>query len=91
MIDLVVSTLVLCGFAWFTMWLINKYMGEVKNVTVYVVLCNGRVSSEGYKTLKKAQLFCKKRGAVSKQNGNGWIYQDELNCLFYQIIDITVV
>ena len=43
---------------------------------VYVVLCNGKLSSEGYKTLKEAQKFCKSRGAKKQENGNGWLYVD---------------
>jgi hypothetical protein len=58
---------------------------------VYVVLCNGKLSNEGYETLKEAQEFCESRGATAEQIGNGWIYRDKLNSLFYQITDITVV
>ena len=59
-------------------------------MNVYVVLCNGKLSSEGYETLKQAQKFCESRGAKPKEFDNGWIYQDELNCIFYQITDVQV-
>ena len=55
---------------------------------VYVVLCNGKLSSEGYKTLKEAQKFCKSRGAKKQENGNGWLYVD--NCHLYQITDVCI-
>lgn len=60
-------------------------------MNIYIVICNGKVLREAYRTLEEAQKFCENRGANPKKFGNGWIYQDELNCLFYQIIDITVV
>ena len=63
-------------------------MEENEKMKVYVVLCNGRLSSEGYETLKQAQRFCESRGATKKENGNGWLYED--NCHLYQITDVQV-
>ena len=52
---------------------------ESRKMNIYIVLCNGKVSSEAYRTLKEAEAFCESRGAKPKEFGNGWIYQDELN------------
>ena len=64
-------------------------MGEEK-MNIYIVLCNGKVSSEAYRTLEEAQKFCESRGAKPKEFSNGWIYRDELNCRLYQITDVQV-
>ena len=53
---------------------------------VYVVLCNGKLSSEGYKTLKEAEEFCERRGA--KKVINRWMFTD--NDDVYQITDVCV-
>ena len=53
---------------------------------VYVVLCNGKISSEGYRPLKEAEKFCKSRGA--KKVINRWMFTD--NDDVYQIIDVCV-
>lgn len=53
---------------------------------VYVVLYNGKLSSEGYRTLKEAEEFCKSRGA--KKVINRWMFTDNDNV--YQIMDISV-
>jgi hypothetical protein len=59
-------------------------------MNIYIVICNGKVSSEAYRTVEEAQKFCESRGAKPKEFGNGWIYQDELNCRLYQITDVQV-
>lgn len=89
MIEFVVAILGLLFFAYVMCYITNKFMGEEK-MNVYVVLCNGKLSSEGYETLEQAQKFCESRGAKPKEFGNGWIYQDELNCRLYQITDVQV-
>lgn len=61
-----------------------------EKMNVYIVVCNGKVSSEAYRTLEEAQKFCESRGAKPKEFGNGWIYQDELSCRFYQITVVQV-
>ena len=87
MIEFVVAILGLLFFAYVMCYIINKFMGERK-MNVYVVLCNGKLSSEGYETLEQAQKFCESRGAIKKENGNGWLYED--NCHLYQITDVQV-
>lgn len=57
-----------------------------KEMIVYVVLCNGKLSSEGYRTLKEAEAFCESRGA--KKVINRWLFTDDDN--IYQIMDISV-
>ena len=53
---------------------------------VYVILCNGKLSSEGYRTLKEAEEFSKSRGA--KKVINRWMFTD--NDDVYQITDVCV-
>ena len=53
---------------------------------IYVVLYNGKLSSEGYRTLKEAEEFCKSRGA--KKVINRWMFTD--NDDVYQITDVCV-
>ena len=53
---------------------------------VYVVLCNGKISSEGYKTLAEAEMFCKNRGA--KKITDRWMFTDNDDA--YQIIDVCI-
>ena len=57
-------------------------------MTVYVVVCDGKVSSNGYKTLQEAQKFCETRVGNPKKIDNGWRYKTE-NCL-YVIQDIKI-
>lgn len=87
MIEFVVAILGLLFFAYVMCYIINKFMGE-EEMNVYVVLCNGKLSSEGYETLEQAQKFCESRGATKNENGNGWLYED--NCYLYQITDVQV-
>lgn len=54
---------------------------------VYLVVCNGKISSEAYTTLDKAQKFCESRGA--KQDINDWVYTDDVNV--YMITDVQVI
>lgn len=55
---------------------------------VYIVVCNGKISSDGYKTLQEAQKFCETRAGSPKQTGNGWRYKTEND--LYEIQDIQV-
>lgn len=55
---------------------------------VYVVLCNGKLSSEGYDTLEKAQEFCENRLDKPEMVGNGWCFISEENV--YTITDVVV-
>ena len=89
MIEFVVAILGLSFFGCVMCYTINKFMEE-EEMNIYIVLCNGKVSSEAYRTLEEAQKFCERRGAKPKEFGNGWIYQDELNCILYQITDVQV-
>ena len=57
--------------------------GEVR---VYLVICNGKISSEAYRTLKEAEAFCESRGA--KKIINRWLFTD--NDDVYQITDVQV-
>lgn len=89
MIEFVLAILGLSFFGYIMCYTINKFMGE-EEMNIYIVLCNGKVSSEAYRTLEEAQKFCESRGAKPKEFGNGWIYRDELNCRLYQITDVQV-
>ena len=89
MIEFVLAILGLSFFGYIMCYIINKFMGE-EEMNIYIVLCNGKVSSEAYRTLEEAQKFCESRGAKPKEFGNGWIYRDELNCRLYQITDVQV-
>jgi hypothetical protein len=57
--------------------------GEMK---IYLVICNGKVSSEAYRTLKEAEAFCESRGA--KKVINRWLFTN--NDDVYQITDVQV-
>ena len=57
--------------------------GEMR---VYLVICNGKFSSEAYRTLKEAEAFCESRGA--KKIINRWLFTD--NDDVYQITDVQV-
>ena len=68
---------------------IIKEMNEVEGnekMNVYIVICNGKVSSEAYRTLKEAEAFCESRGA--KKVINRWLFTD--NDDVYQITDVQV-
>ena len=55
---------------------------------IYIVVCNGKISSNGYETLQEAQKFCETRAGNPKQIGNGWRYKTEND--LYEIQDIQV-
>lgn len=55
-------------------------------MNIYIVICNGKVSSEAYRTLKEAEDFCKSRGA--KKVINRWLFTDKDD--IYEIIDVQV-
>ena len=54
---------------------------------VYLVVCNGKISSEAYSTLEQAQGFCERRGA--KQDVSAWVYTTEEDV--YMITDVQVI
>lgn len=54
----------------------------------YIVVCDGKISSNGYKTLQEAQKFCETRSGNPKQISNGWRYKTEND--LYEIQDIQV-
>ena len=89
MIEFVLAILGFSFFGYIMCYTLNKFWGE-EEMNIYIVLCNGKVSSEAYRTLEEAQKFCESRGAKPKEFGNGWIYRDELNCRLYQITDVQV-
>ena len=53
---------------------------------VYLVVCNGKISSEAYYTLEQAQEFCESRGA--KQDVSAWVYTTDEDV--YMITDVRV-
>ena len=55
---------------------------------VYIVVCIGKISSDGYKTLQEAQKFCETRSGNPKKIDNGWRYKTEND--IYVIQDIKV-
>ena len=55
---------------------------------VYIVVCNGKISSDGYKTLQEAQKFCETRSGNPEKTDNGWRYRTEND--LYQIQDIKI-
>ena len=55
---------------------------------VYIVVCNGKISSDGYKTLQEEQKFCETREGNNKRRGNGW--SDKTENDLYEIQDIQV-
>lgn len=61
-------------------------MEENEKMNVYLVVCNGKISSEAYRTLKEAEAFCESRGA--KKVMNRWLFTD--NDDVYQITDVQV-
>ena len=54
---------------------------------VYLVVCNGKISSEAYYTLEQAQEFCESRGA--KQDVSAWVYTTDEDV--YMITDVQVI
>lgn len=55
---------------------------------IYIVVCNGKISNNGYKTLQEAQKFCEKRSGNPEKTDNGWRYKTEND--LYQIQDIKI-
>lgn len=55
---------------------------------IYIVICNGKASSEGYKTLQEAQKFCETRSGNPEKTDNGWRYKTEND--LYEIQDIKI-
>lgn len=85
MIEFAVAILGLLFFGYVMCYTINKFMGE-EEMNIYIVICNGKVSSEAYRTLKEAEAFCESRGA--KKVINRWLFTD--NDDVYQITDVQV-
>ena len=54
---------------------------------IYLVVCNGTISSEAYYTLEQAQKFCESRGA--KQDVTAWVYTTDEDV--YMITDVQVI
>ena len=54
---------------------------------VYLVVCNGKISSEAYSALEQAQEFCESRGA--KQDVSAWVYTPDEDV--YMITDVQVI
>ena len=54
---------------------------------VYLVVCNGKISSEAYSTLEQAQEFCERRGA--RQDVSAWVYITNEDV--YMIMDVQVI
>ena len=54
---------------------------------IYLVICNGKVSSEAYTTLKEAEEFCISRGA-SESIDDSWTFAKGEDV--YQITDVQV-
>ena len=54
----------------------------------YIVVCNGKISSNGYKTLQEAQKFCETRSGNPEKIDNGWRYKTEND--LYEIQDIKI-
>ena len=61
-------------------------MEENEKMNVYLVVCNGKISSEAYRTLKEAEAFCESRYGTFKETD--WRYSDGENV--YVIIDVQV-
>ena len=57
--------------------------------SVFIVLYNGSVSSEGYDTVEKAIKFIESRTGKPKPDLFKWIWLDENNNI-YQIKEISV-
>ena len=87
MIEFVVAILGLLFFAYVMCYIINKFMGE-EEMNIYIVLCNGKVSSEAYRTLEEAQKFCETRNEIKQKIGNGWRYEGEYNSYVIQEVQV---
>ena len=87
MIEFVVAILVLLFFAYIMCYIINKFMGE-EEMNIYIVLCNGKVSSEAYRTLEDAQKFCETRNEIKQKIGNGWRYEGMYNSYVIQEVQV---
>ena len=57
---------------------------------VYTVVCNGKLSSEGYATLEQAQKFCETRAGNLHKIGNGWRYEGKNDCYVIQDMRVDV-
>ena len=57
---------------------------------VYTIICNGKLSSEGYSTLEEAQKFCETRAGNPQKIGNGWRYENENNSYVIQDVRVEV-
>lgn len=57
---------------------------------VYAVICNGKLSSDGYETLEQAQRFCETRAGSPQKTGNGWIYKNGNDLYVIQDIKVEV-
>ena len=57
---------------------------------IYIVVCNGKTSSNGYKTLQEAQKFCEARDGIPKKIDNGWCYKTENDIYVIQDIKVEV-
>ena len=55
-------------------------------MNIYIVICNGKISSEAYRTLKEAQSFCESRYGIFKETD--WKYTDGKN--IYIITDVQL-
>ena len=65
--------------------IINEVEGN-KKMNIYLVMYNGKVSSEAYRTLEEAQNFCESRYGTFKETD--WRYSDGENV--YIITDVQV-
>ena len=63
-------------------------MEENEKMNVYIVVCNGKVSSEAYRTLEEAQKFCETRNEIKQKIGNGWRYEGEYNSYVIQEVRV---
>ena len=57
---------------------------------IYIVVCNGKASSNGYKTLQEAQKFCEERAGNPKKIDNWWCYKTENDIYVIQDIKVEV-
>ena len=74
-------------FGYVMCYTINKFMGE-EEMNIYIVICNGKVSSEAYRTLEEAQRFCETRTEIKQKIGNGWRYEGECNSYVIQEVQV---
>ena len=57
-------------------------------MNIYIVICNGKVSSEAYRTLEEAQKFCETRNEFKQKIGNGWRYEGVYNSYAIQEVQV---